>query len=143
MSLSEWESSSACVSEEKKAKVKISMSDKYKGKRHMLSLFLTQLNTYIHFNWDLFSSKTEKIMFTVTYLKSDALNWFKSTLKNYLNNTINKCENIMNKIFTNYKTFKIRIKVVFEKIYEEQTAERELSLLKQIKAAGIYAANFQ
>ena len=49
----------------------------------------------------------------------------------------------MNKIFTNYKTFKIRIKVVFEKINEEQTAERELSLLKQIKAAGIYAANFQ
>ena len=143
MSLSEWESSSACVSGEKKAKVKISMSDKYKGKRLMLSLFSTQLNTYIHFNWDLFSSKTEKIMFTVTYLKSDALNWFKSTLKNYLNNTINKCENIMNKIFTDYKTFKIRIKVVFEKIYEEQTAERELSLLKQIKAAGIYAANFQ
>ena len=50
MSLSEQEFFSACASEEKRAKVKISISDKYKEKRHMLSLFLTQMNTYIQFN---------------------------------------------------------------------------------------------
>ena len=74
MSLSEWEFFSVRVSEEKKAKIKISMSDKYKEKRCMLSLFLTQLNTYIYFNWDLFSSEAEKIMFTTAYLRSNMLN---------------------------------------------------------------------
>ena len=74
MSLFKQEFFSICVSEEKKTKVKVLMSDKYKEKRHMLSLFLTQLNTYIHFNWNLFTNETEKIMFTAAYLKSDALN---------------------------------------------------------------------
>ena len=78
------------MSEEKKTKIKILISDKYKEKRHIFNLFLIQINTYIRFNWELFKSKTEKIIFAVTYLRSDALNWFKFTLKNYLNNFINE-----------------------------------------------------
>ena len=49
---------------------------------------------------------------------------------------------MINKIFTDYKTFKVKIKIVFETINEECTAKRKLNLLKQTKAAAIYAAKF-
>ena len=113
----------------RKIKVKISISDKFLKKRHMLSSFLTQLNTYIQFNWELFTTETEKIIFITVYLQSDALNWFKLTLNNYLNNIMTEREDITNKIFTNFRTFKSKIKVVFKTINKECITERKISLL--------------
>ena len=130
MSLSEQEFSNVCASKAKKAKVKILTSDKFKEKRHMLSLFLTQMNTYIRFNWDLFKSETEKVMFAAAYLKSDTLNWFKLTLKNYLDNITKEHKDSINEIFTDYKMFKFKIKIIFQTINKEHTAERKLNLLR-------------
>ena len=113
----------------RKIKVKISISDKFLKNRHMLSSFLTQLNTYIQFNWELFTTETEKIIFITVYLQSDALNWFKLTLNNYLNNIMTEREDITNKIFTNFRTFKSKIKVVFKTINKECITERKISLL--------------
>ena len=58
----------------KKAKVKISLPDKYSEKRHLLSLFLTQIKIYIQFNREIFNTETEKVIFTAAYLQSDTLN---------------------------------------------------------------------
>ena len=55
-------------------KVKILLSDKFLRERYMLSSFLTQINTYIQFNIEMFNTEAEKIMFTAAYLYSDTLN---------------------------------------------------------------------
>ena len=86
MSVTEWETFSAQSITIKEVKVKISLSDKFLEKRCMLSSFLTQINTYIQFNSEIFNSKAEKIMFITAHLCLNTLNWFKLTLNNYLNN---------------------------------------------------------
>ena len=67
-------------------KVKILLPDKFLRKKCMLSSFLTQIDIYIQFNIKLFNTEAEKVLFTVTYLCLDTLNWFELTLNNYLNN---------------------------------------------------------
>ena len=44
----------------------------------------------------------------------------------------------MNKMFTNFKTFKIYIRRVFEDINTERTVARELMNLKQRKVTSMY-----
>ena len=46
-------------------------------------------------------------------------------------------------MFTNFKTFKIHVRRVFEDINTERTVTRELMNLKQKKAASIYTVWFQ
>ena len=46
-------------------------------------------------------------------------------------------------MFTNFKTFKIHARRVFEDINTERTAAQELMNLEQKKAASMYAAWFQ
>ena len=129
MLTSEQESFSVRDTDAKKIKVKISMSDKFLRERYMLSSFLTQLNTYIQFNWELFSTETEKIIFITAYLQLNTLNWFKLTLNDYLNNIMTERKDMTNEIFTNFRTFKNKIKVIFEIIDKEYITEREINLL--------------
>ena len=68
----------------------------------MLSSFLTQVNTYIQFNSEIFNTETEKIIFTAAYLHSDILNWFKLILNDYLNNKRSQWDDSTNKIFTSF-----------------------------------------
>ena len=49
----------------------------------------------------------------------------------------------MNKMFTNFKTFKIHVRRVFEDIDTERTAVWELMNLEQKRAASMYVAQFQ
>ena len=84
---------------------------------------------YIWFNNELFNTEAEKILFTAAYLYSDALNWFKLTLNNYLTCERSQCEDMTNEIFISYQTFKKKIKIVFRIINKEYTAEQEISLL--------------
>ena len=81
-------------------------------------------------------------MFTAIHLRSDTLNWFKLTLNNYLNNIISEWKNVTNKIFTDFKIFKAKIKVIFETIDKEHITELEVSLLRQIGAVTTYTVNF-
>jgi hypothetical protein len=46
------------------------------------------------------------------------------------------------KIFTSYRTFKDKIRQVFGDIEQQNTAERELKRLKQLKSASEYTAKF-
>ena len=111
-------------------KVKILLSDKFLKKRHILSSFLTQIDIYIQFNNEIFSTKAEKVIFTAVYLHSDTLNWFKLTLNDYFNNKRSQCNNLTNKIFTSFRIFKKKIKIMFKTVNKECTAEREISLLQ-------------
>ena len=49
----------------------------------------------------------------------------------------------MNKIFTNFETFKIHVRRVFEDIDMKRTMMRELMNLEQKRAALIYIIHFQ
>ena len=110
-------------------KVKILLSDKFLRERYMLSSFLTQINTYIQFNIEMFNTEAEKIMFTAAYLYSDTLNWFELTLNKYLNNKRSQWDNLTNKIFTSFQIFEEKIKIVFKIINEKHTVKWEISLL--------------
>ena len=106
------------------------MSDKYSEKRHLLSSFLIQVETYIQFNRKMFNTETEKVIFTAAaHLQSDTLNWFKLTLNNHFTNKIFEQKDIMNEIFTDFQVFKAKIKVIFEMNNKKCTTEREISLL--------------
>ena len=68
----------------------------------MLSSFLTQVDTYIQFNIEMFNTEAEKVIFAAAYLHSDALNWLELTLNNYLNNERSQWDNLINEIFVSF-----------------------------------------
>ena len=67
-------------------KIKIPPPDKFLGERRMLSPLLTQLDTYIRLNRAMFKKESDKILFASAHLRSDALNWFEPTLRDYMEN---------------------------------------------------------
>ena len=64
-------------------------------------------------------------------------------LKNFLENSWAKCEDIINKIFNQFSDFKKHIWELFEDIDAEWTVEWMLMNLQQWESAAIYAAEFQ
>ena len=63
-------------------------------------------------------------------------------LKNFLENSQAKCEDITNKIFNQFSGFKKHIWELFEDIDVKQTAEWTLMNLQQWESAAVYAAEF-
>ena len=124
-------------------KIKISSPDKFLGEQRMLSSFLTQLDTYIHLNYTMFRKKVNKVLYASSYLRSDALNWFKPTLWDYMENEKKDRDDKMNEIFASLEEFKKQIRIVFGTVDQERTAEREICNIVQKGAAAMYAANFQ
>lgn len=106
--------------------VKIQLSDAFKRDHCMLSTFITQLKIYICFNQTQLAKKSDKVFFVLTYLRGDTFNWFKSTVRDYIENTKLNHKNLTNKIFSDFKKFKSEIRIVFEEIDEVCTAEREI-----------------
>ena len=109
----------------------------------MLSPFLTQLDTYICLNYIMFRKEADKVLYVSSYLRSDALNWFKPTLQDYMENEKKDHDNETNKIFVSLEKFKKQIGIVFGIINQKRTAEREICNIVQKGAAVTYAANFQ
>ena len=124
-------------------KIKISSPDKFLEKQRMLSSFLTQLDTCVHLNYIMFRKKADKVLYVSSYLRSDALNWFELTLWDYMENEKKDHDNKTNKIFVSLEKFKKQIRIVFETIDQERTAEHEICNIVQKGAAAMYAANFQ
>ena len=124
-------------------KIKILPPDKFLGKQRMLSSFLTQLDTYIHLNHIMFRKKADKVLYASSYLRSDALNWFKPTLWDYMENEKKDHDDKTNEIFTSLEKFKKQIRIVFGTINQKKTAEHEICNIVQKGAAAMYAANFQ
>ena len=109
----------------------------------MLSSFLTQLDTYICLNYIMFRKEADKVLYTSSYLRSDALNWFELTLWDYMKNEKKDRDDETNEIFTSLEEFKKQIRIVFGTVDQERTAEREICNIVQKGAAATYAANFQ
>ena len=61
----------------------------------------------------------------------------------YLNKNRNQKEDKTNIIFTNFKTFELRLRRVFKDIDRERITERQLYNLRQKKSTVIYSINFQ
>ena len=109
----------------------------------MLSSFLTQLDTYIRLNYTMFRKEADKVLNVSSYLRSDALNWFKPTLQDYMENEKKDCDDKTNEIFTSLEEFKKQIRIVFGTINQKRTAECKICNIVQKGAAVTYAANFQ
>ena len=62
-------------------------------------------------------------MFAATYLQEDVFNWVQAHLKDFLENSQVKCEDIINKIFDQFSDFKKHIWELFEDIDTEQITE--------------------
>ena len=124
-------------------KIKISSSDKFLGKQRMLSLFLTQLDTYIHLNYIMFRKEADKMLYVSFYLRSDALNWFEPTLWDYMENEKKDRDDKTNKIFISLEKFKKQIRIVFRTVNQKRTAEHKICNIVQKEAAVTYTANFQ
>ena len=91
----------------------------------------------------MFRKKADKVLYTSSYLRSDALNWFEPTLQDYMKNEKKNCDDKMNKIFASLEKFKKQIRIVFETVNQKRTAECKICNIVQKGAAATYAANFQ
>ena len=91
----------------------------------------------------MFRKEVNKMLYASFYLRSDALNWFKSTLWDYMKNKKKDHDDETNKIFASLEKFKKQIRIMFGTINQERTAEHEICNIVQKGAAVTYAANFQ
>ena len=91
----------------------------------------------------MFRKEADKVLYASFYLRFNALNWFEPTLWDYMENEKKDRDDKTNKIFASLEEFKKQIRIVFETIDQERTAEREICNIVQKGAAATYAANFQ
>jgi hypothetical protein len=76
------------------------------------------MDIYILFNQYLFSSKSAKIIYIISYLRSITFNWVKTYVDDFMNykiiegKVITATRDITQSIFTNYNTFKENIQQV-------------------------------
>ena len=116
--------------------VKTNKFDVYKGERDELNDWLIQMKLYFAFNS---ISKNQKTLFAFTYLREKAQHWFKSKVRSYLDDE----EDINDRIFTRFNSFKAAIRCIFGVFNEEQFVERIIQHLKQHEFAFDYVARFQ
>ena len=102
--------------------IKVKPSEEYFRERKDLNRFLLQCDLYIWHNQIQFQTENE-FMFAVTYLQEDTFNWVQAHLKNFLENSQIKHEDITNKIFNQFSDFKKHIQKLFEDINTEWTVE--------------------
>ena len=88
--------------------IKVKPPGEYFGERKDLDRFLLQCDLYIWHNQVQFQTENES-MFTATYLRGDAFNWVQAHLKDFLENSRAKREDIMNEIFNQFSGFKKHI----------------------------------
>src|SRR3954465_4237725 len=66
--------------------VKVGTPDTYSGGKDKLKPFLAQTELYTNFNRDLFVTEADKVLYTASYLRGAAANWFQPYQANYLSN---------------------------------------------------------
>ena len=84
------------------------------------------MNLYVKRHESQFWNKKNKILFIVIYLRDNAFTWFQHFMFDYLNKNRNQREDETNIIFTDFKTFELRLRRIFEDINRKRTAERQL-----------------
>ena len=102
--------------------IKVKSSEEYFEERKNLDRFLLQCDLYIWHNQIQFQTEN-KFMFAAIYLWGDAFNWVQAHLKDFLENSWAKHEDITNEIFNQFSDFKKHIWELFKDIDAEWTVE--------------------
>ena len=107
--------------------------------------FLTQLCAYHYFYAHKLPAESDRVLHSSNCLKKDALDWFKPTLCNYLENIgqPNKMDLNTRAIFQSVDKFKETLKAAFRDPEEEQSAERKIKNLRQCGSASDYVVKFR
>jgi hypothetical protein len=94
------------------------------------------MDLYFAFNKKRFKSRTEKVLFAVSRLEGEALDWIEGFLGDYIRekDDIGSINVDMRQetqiIFDNYNNFVKKLKATFRVVDEEAQAERVLESLK-------------
>jgi hypothetical protein len=99
--------------------ITIKALDVFYRDRAKLNNFLISIDIYILFNQYLFSSKSAKVVYIISYFRGIAFNWVKIYVDDFMNHKTIKgkittaTRDITQTIFTDYSTFKENIQQVF------------------------------
>lgn len=105
--------------------------------------FLTQCRIYfLHYGYQ-FIIEIDKVIFAEYRLKGNVLAQYEFILKDLLGNKEGDRDDNTKKLFKKFDNFKYAIKDTFRDPDKERTAERQLTLLKQIRSALKYTAKFK
>ena len=120
----------------------------FSGEKAKLKGFLVQLNLYLTFHAQCFASSTERVLYAITLLKGEALNWIEGFVQDYLTyaglqgQVTPEIRAEMRYIFGSFEGFLERLKYTFRDFDEIKQAVRRIQSLKQKGSAAIYTAEF-
>ena len=123
--------------------LKINTPEPFDGSRGKLRAFFSQVELFFGFNVDKFPTNKHKVLFTSTYLRGLAFEWFNSFLTHFLNNEPDKRDNDTVEVTQNYSNFKNKLRQVFGNFDKEHLTERSMQSLRQTGSAAKYASKFQ
>ena len=123
--------------------LKINTPEPFDGSRGKLRAFFSLIELFFGFNVDRFLIDKHKVLFTSTYLRGPAFEWFNSFLTDFLNNEPDKKDDDMIEVTQNYLNFKNKLRQVFGNFDEEHLAEHRMQSLQQTGSAANYASKFQ
>ena len=129
--------------------IKIAVPKAFSGDRTKLKGFLIQVNLYLNFHKDRFTSDTERVLWVTTLLEGPALDWIKGAMTDYMTNSNKRgaVTTSMKKetqvLFLSYRGFVHKLQQAFGNVDDKKEAVRALQTLRQKGSAGRYAAKFQ
>ena len=123
--------------------LEINTSELFDGSRRKLQTFFSQVELFFGFNVDRFPTDEHNVLFTSTYLRGPAFEWFNSFLTDFLNNEPDKRDNDTVEVTQNYSNFKNKLRQVFGDFDKEHLAESRMQSLRQTGSAADYASKFQ
>ena len=128
--------------------LKVPKPDSYSGRRSELKAFLLQVDLYLGFNYRKFANEAEQILWVVTLLRGQALDWVDGYVKDYMTNHVdgavtNKMDDATKELFQSMDGFKEKMRQVFGAIDEEKEAARQIQNIRQKGSAAKYTAEFQ
>ena len=128
--------------------IKMETPQPFSGEKAKLKGFLVQLNLYLTFHAQRFASSTERVLYAITLLKGEALNWIEGFAQDYLTHAgpqgqvTPEMRAETRYIFGSFEGFLERLKYTFGDFDEIKQAVRRIQSLKQKGSAATYTAEF-
>jgi hypothetical protein len=131
------------------AQIKVNLPDTFSGKQSGFKTFTAQIELYIGFNSAKFVTDTDKVLWSVSFLRGPAFDWVQPFLEDFLGNRAanggvsSAMKEETKEIFRTFRGFKEKLTSVFGDIDPRRNAERALRSLRQTGSAVNYTAQFQ
>jgi hypothetical protein len=128
--------------------IKMETPQHFAGEKSKLKGFLVQLNLYLTFHAQRFASPTERVLYAITLLKGEALNWIEGFAHDYLTHAgpqgqvMPEMRPETRYIFSTFEGFLERLNYTFGDFDEVKQAVRKIQSLKQKGSAATYTAEF-